>query len=104
MRALAMKIFKNFCLGAWKPYLYVSRRFMVSWLNSSVLRWPDYPYGNSFNFQRLTQNADAVVVLDNAALHSIAVERLHIPNPDFTTINKLVSTGKILDIFYDSSL
>ena len=45
-------------------------------------------------FQRLTQNADAVVVLDNAALHSIAVERLHIPNPDFTTINKLVSTGK----------
>ena len=34
------------------------------------------------------------MVLDNAALHSIAVERLHIPNPDFTTINKLVSTGK----------
>ena len=41
----------------------------------------------------MTQNTDAVVVLDNAALHSIAVERLHIPNPDFTTINKLVSTG-----------
>ena len=44
-------------------------------------------------FQRLTNNADAVTVLDNTALHSIAVERLHIPNPDFTTINKLVATG-----------
>ena len=41
----------------------------------------------------MTNNADAVTVLDNTALHSIAVERLHIPNPDFTTINKLVATG-----------
>ena len=35
------------------------------------------------------------MVLDNTALHSIAVERLHIPNPDFSIINKLVATGKI---------
>ena len=45
-------------------------------------------------FQRLTQNVDSCVVLDNAALHSIAVEKLLIPNPDFTVINKLVATGK----------
>jgi len=50
------------------------------------------PYNTILTLKRLTQNTDAVVVLDNAALHSIAVERLHIPNPDFTTINKLVST------------
>lgn len=42
--------------------------------------------------QRLTLNADAVVVLDNTALNRIAVERLHIENPSFSQVNSLVST------------
>jgi len=50
------------------------------------------PYNTVLTLKRLTNNADAVVVLDNTALHSIAVERLHIPNPDFSVINKLVAT------------
>jgi len=62
------------------------------------------PYNTILTLKRLTQNADAVVVLDNAALHSIAVERLHIPNPDFTTINKLVSTGKIRRIIFKQAM
>nr|CAD7432410.1 unnamed protein product [Timema monikensis] len=37
-------------------------------------------------------SADCVVVLDNTALNRIATDRLHIQNPSFTQINKLVST------------
>jgi len=50
------------------------------------------PYNTILTTKRLTQNVDSCVVLDNAALHSIAVEKLLIPNPDFTVINKLVAT------------
>jgi len=42
--------------------------------------------------KRLTERADCVVVLDNTALNRIASDRLHIQNPSFTQINKLVST------------
>ena len=42
------------------------------------------------------------MVLDNAALHSIAVEKLLIPNPDFTVINKLVATGTLFYHFHHS--
>eukprot|EP00879_Flechtneria_rotunda_P001035 GHRR01001172.1.p1 GENE.GHRR01001172.1~~GHRR01001172.1.p1 ORF type:complete len:465 (+),score=106.02 GHRR01001172.1:176-1570(+) len=50
------------------------------------------PYNSLLTLKRLTQNADAVVVLDNTALDRIAVERLHMENPTFTQINSLVST------------
>jgi hypothetical protein len=44
------------------------------------------------NRYRLTQCADAVVVLDNTALQKIAVERMHVQNPTFEEVNHLVST------------
>ena len=50
------------------------------------------PYNSLLTLKRLTLNADAVVVLDNTALHRIAVERLHIPSPTFSQTNSLVST------------
>ena len=50
------------------------------------------PYNSLLTLKRLTLNADAVVVLDNTALHRIAVERLHIPSPSFSQTNSLVST------------
>ncbi|KOX72895.1 Tubulin gamma-1 chain [Melipona quadrifasciata] len=50
------------------------------------------PYNSLLTLKRLTQCADCVVVLDNTALNRIASDRLHIQNPSFTQINKLVST------------
>lgn len=50
------------------------------------------PYNSVLALKRLTQNADSVVVLDNAALTRIASDRLHIPEPSFTQTNQLVST------------
>lgn len=50
------------------------------------------PYNSLLTLKRLTLNADCVVVLDNAALNQIAVDRLHIENPSFAHINSLVST------------
>lgn len=49
------------------------------------------PYNSMLSLKRLTQNADCVVVLDNAALTRIACDRLHIPNPTFAQTNQLVS-------------
>ena len=37
------------------------------------------PYNSLLTLKRLTLNADAVVVLDNTALHRIAVVRLPMP-------------------------
>ncbi|KAI1315625.1 gamma-tubulin [Mortierella claussenii] len=50
------------------------------------------PYNSMLSLKRLTQNADCVVVLDNAALTRIACDRLHIENPTFAQTNQLVST------------
>lgn len=50
------------------------------------------PYNTMLTMKRLTLHADAVVVLDNTALNSIAVDRLNIPNPTLPQINKMVST------------
>ncbi|BFZ58087.1 gamma-tubulin [Savitreella phatthalungensis] len=50
------------------------------------------PYNSVLALKRLTQNADAVVVLDNAALTRIAADRLHVPNPTFRQTNQLVAT------------
>lgn len=50
------------------------------------------PYNSILSLKRLTENADSVVVLDNAALNRIATDMLHIPNPSFAHTNQLVST------------
>ena len=50
------------------------------------------PFNSILTLKRLTLNSDCVVVLDNAALNNIAVDRLHIRNPTFTETNSLVST------------
>ena len=50
------------------------------------------PYNSLLTLRRLTQNADAVVVLDNAALSRIAAERMHVQEPSFQQTNQLVST------------
>jgi tubulin gamma len=50
------------------------------------------PYNSILTLKRLTLNADAVVVLDNAALNRIAVDRLHIENPTVDHLNSLVAT------------
>lgn len=50
------------------------------------------PYNSLLTLKRLTQAADAVVVLDNTALNRIATDKLHISNPSFAQINSLVST------------
>jgi tubulin gamma len=41
--------------------------------------------------KRLVNNADSVVVLDNAALTRIAADRLHMQDPSFQQTNQLVS-------------
>jgi cell division GTPase FtsZ len=48
------------------------------------------PYNSILSLKRLVQNADSVVVLDNAALNRIAADRLKIVQPTFTQTNQLV--------------
>ncbi|KAL4815584.1 tubulin-domain-containing protein [Aspergillus spinulosporus] len=50
------------------------------------------PYNSLLAMRRLTQNADSVVVLDNAALSRIVADRLHVQEPSFQQTNRLVST------------
>ncbi|KAI5292753.1 gamma-tubulin [Ascosphaera acerosa] len=50
------------------------------------------PYNSLLAMRRLTQNADAVVVIDNSALSRIAADRLHVQEPSFQQTNQLVST------------
>ncbi|KZW04439.1 gamma tubulin [Exidia glandulosa HHB12029] len=50
------------------------------------------PYNSLLTLKRLTNNADSVVVLDNAALARIAADRLHVQDPSFDQTNQLVST------------
>nr|BAN19870.1 gamma-tubulin [Trichonympha agilis] len=49
------------------------------------------PYNSILTLRRLTEFADAVVVLDNDSLSSIAASKLHLKNPGFAEINSLVS-------------
>jgi tubulin gamma len=49
------------------------------------------PYNSLLTLKRLTQSTDCGVVLHNTALNRIATDRLHIQNPSFAQINKLVS-------------
>ncbi|ODQ52788.1 tubulin gamma chain [Saitoella complicata NRRL Y-17804] len=50
------------------------------------------PYNSLLTLKRLTQHADSVVVLDNAALTRIAAEVLHVQTPSYNQTNQLVST------------
>lgn len=50
------------------------------------------PYNSVLTMKRLTESADAVVVLDNTALNRIATDRLHIANPSVDHLNSLVAT------------
>ncbi|KAJ5082416.1 hypothetical protein N7532_011459 [Penicillium argentinense] len=50
------------------------------------------PYNSLLAMQRLTQDADSVVVLDNGALSRIVADRLHVQEPSFHQTNQLVST------------
>lgn len=49
------------------------------------------PYNSILTLKRLTLNADAVVVLDNAALNRIAADRLRVSNPTVDHLNGLVA-------------
>lgn len=49
------------------------------------------PYNSLLAMKRLVNNADSVVVLDNAALTRIAAERLSVVDPSFVQTNQLVS-------------
>ncbi|CAE7233339.1 TUBG1 [Symbiodinium sp. KB8] len=58
-------------------------------------RQPDVvvqPYNSILTMKRLTVNADAVVVLDNTALNTIATDRLKLKEPTVGQLNSLVST------------
>ncbi|CAK9294249.1 unnamed protein product [Gordionus sp. m RMFG-2023] len=50
------------------------------------------PYNSILTLKRLTENADAVIVLDNTALNRIATERLRLEKVSFAQINSFVST------------
>ncbi len=52
------------------------------------------PYNSLLTLKRLTQYADSVVVLDNAALTRICADTLRVQNPSFAQTNQLV--GRIL--------
>lgn len=48
------------------------------------------PYNSLLTLKRLTNHADSVVVLDNAALARICADRLTAENTDFSQTNQLV--------------
>ncbi|KIW03506.1 tubulin gamma chain [Verruconis gallopava] len=52
-----------------------------------------HPYNSLLSMRRLTENTDAVVVLDNGALSRIAADRLHVQEPSLQQTNQLVSTA-----------
>lgn len=57
-----------------------------------VFSFLSFSYNSLLTLKRLVLNADCTVVLDNTALNSIAVERLHIANPTIAQTNAIIST------------
>jgi tubulin gamma len=49
------------------------------------------PYNSLLSMKRLTNHADSVIVLDNAALGKICQDRLHVQAASFAQTNQLVS-------------
>lgn len=57
------------------------------------------PYNSLLTLKRLTNHADAVIVLDNGALARISADRLHNQTPSFDQTNQLVcSTSSIVTL------
>lgn len=56
------------------------------------------PYNSLLTLKRLTNHADAVVVLDNGALARISADRLHIQTPSFDQTNQLVGSLCLLPL------
>ncbi|CDJ62875.1 tubulin gamma chain, putative [Eimeria necatrix] len=54
------------------------------------------PYNALLTLKRLCLQSDAVVVLDNHAVHRVAADRLRLPNPSFQQTNALKTT--VMDI------
>lgn len=54
------------------------------------------PYNSLLACKRLVNNADSVVVLDNAALTRIAADRLNTQDPSFMQTNQLVSPRPVI--------
>ncbi|MES1906203.1 MAG: Tubulin gamma-2 chain, partial [Paramarteilia canceri] len=50
------------------------------------------PYNTILTLSRLEDFADSVMVIDNSALNKIAIENLRMDDPDFSQINKFVSS------------
>lgn len=50
------------------------------------------PYNSVLTMKRLVDNADSVVVLDNASLGRIAGDRLHLHQPSVNQMNQMIST------------
>ena len=48
------------------------------------------PYNSLLSMKRLTNHADSVIVLDNAALSKICQDRLHVQEASFAQTNQLV--------------
>lgn len=55
-----------------------------------------HPYNSLLTLKRLTQHADAVVVLDNQALSRICHDRLHVQESSFDQTNQLVRKRSLL--------
>ena len=49
-----------------------------------------HPYNTILNLQRLINNVDATVIVDNSALNRILGDKLRITNPSFEETNSLV--------------
>ena len=62
------------------------------------------PYNSLLAAKRLINNADSVVVLDNAALTRIAADRLNVGDPSFVQTNQLVHSGSsgLVDLCWHS--
>lgn len=52
------------------------------------------PYNSLLSMKRLTNHADSVIVLDNAALSKICQDRLHVQEASFAQTNQLVSAAQ----------
>ena len=50
------------------------------------------PYNSILTLKRLSQFADSVIVLDNAAIGRIATDQLNLKNPSFAQMNQLIAT------------
>lgn len=58
-----------------------------------------HPYNSLLTLKRLTNHADAVIVLDNQALSRICQDRMNGGEEEFQQENQLVRRGPLLGVF-----